>query len=320
MQVQRIIETLRAQPDVVGATAVDTPVASGESPQLSMDDQGRRVARRRVFDRYFDVMQTHQLAGRSFTETDLRAVNPVAILSSSAVRLLWPDLPIEQAIGRDVRFHGELAWRVVGVVADTRPRHGLPIQPEVFTPATRDPGNLPTFLVRAAQGRKLDADVALRTAIQREHGSTARLTLTSVSARLEPWLQDPKLYARVFGAFGVTGLILSAIGLFALTGFNASLRRHEIGVRLTLGATPGRIQRMLVIEAIRPVAVGIALGIGLSVWAARVFQSLLHGVDARSVEAYAVVALVLLVTAAISAWRPAHDASMSDPVATLRTQ
>jgi putative ABC transport system permease protein len=318
-QYHAVMDSFRAHPGVVAVSAVDVPPSAGEMPVTVTDTEGRPFVKRRVFQGYFEVMRTPLLAGRTFTEAELRSSGPVAIMNASAVRQSWPDTPVDRTLGRELRLKGDGPRALVGIVADTRSRHAVAAQPELFVPAAPDLPFPPTFMLRAANRTAPDV-LALRTVFRRDYGPSATLTVTSVSKQLEPWLQDPKLYAQVFGVFGLVGLILSAVGLFALTSFEASLRQYEIGVRLSLGATSKQIEYMLVRQAVSPVAAGVALGMIGAFWAARVFQSLLHNVDARGLGMYAAVATLLLFTAAVSAWRPARQAGQTDPIIVLKAQ
>ncbi len=316
---QRVIETLHTQAGVVDAAAVDIPVFGGEAPRVLTDALGRHVVVRRILGPYFYLMGTRLLAGRLFSEAETREELPVAVLSASAVHLLWPNIPIAHALGRTLEFKDEPVRRLVGVVGDTRPRHGVAVEPEVLTPGGSDMDTLPTFLVRTAGARVFDTQ-ALRNRLRRDYDRGAVLSVSSASRQLEPWLQNPKLYAEVFGAFGLIGLMLSAIGLFAVTSFEVSLRQHEIGVRMAFGGTVREITWMLVKEAVRPVALGVALGILGAFCLARLFQSLLYNVDARDVVMYAGVAALLLATAIVSACWAAQHARHVDPLTALRAQ
>ena len=314
---RRVIDLFRAQPGVADVTLVDVAIGSGQTPNLVADSTGRQYVRRQIFENYFEVMRSRLRAGRAFTAAEVAASAPIAILSEAAVRSMWPGGRVEEAVGRDVVVGNETARRVIGVVGDTRPRHALPVQAEVFVP-DGNTESTPAFLVRVEPGRSLDLG-SLRSLFRRELGPSASLTVTSIASQLEPWLQDPKLYAEVFGIFGLVGLFLSAVGLGALTSYEVSLRRHDIGVRLALGATSHDVERLIVTQSLKPVLLGVVLGLIAAFCGAQVMQSLLHEVSARGLMSYAGAALLLLLTAAFCAWRPARMASRTDPLIVLRT-
>jgi len=314
---RQALETLRLQPGIDAVTGVDVSIGSGESVASVADAEGRRVFPRRIIEDYFDVMRTTFLAGRMFTDAEIRAEAPVAILSRSAVQLLLPDVAIAQAVGRTVELHDEPVRQIVGVVSDTRERQGSEIQPELFSPASPHSNSSLSFLARRLPDRVLD-QAQIQEAIRREFGATTRVRVSAVSVGLDSWLENPKFYGRLFGSFAFVGLLLSIVGLFAVTSFEVSFRQHEIGVRMALGASRGNIERAIVADAIRPVVFGIVLGGLIAYWAAQYLQTLLYQVDARDLSSYVVVTLALIVAASMAAWRPARRAARIDPWKILR--
>lgn len=315
---QRVLDAVRRLPMIASASGVNVPLFGGEANDLVQLRDGPRVAVRQIVDGYFGVMQTRVLAGRMFTDAEIRAHAPVAMMSRSAAAQMWPNVPPEQSVGRPVAVEGQPIRPLVGVVADTRARHSTALVPEMFVPASLDNARPLALLARARSGSAMDV-ASLRSSLQREFGQATTVRVTSVSSVLEPWLQNPRLYSRVFGAFAAVSLLLSAIGLFAITAFDVSLRRDEMGIRMMLGAGAGAIQRLVIRDAVRPVAIGVAIGMAVALWAARFFQSLLFQLDARDPWTYGLVTCVLLLTAVVAAARPAQRAASVDPAVILRT-
>jgi ABC-type antimicrobial peptide transport system permease subunit len=124
----------------------------------------------------------------------------------------------------------------------------------------------------------------------------------------------------LFTAFALCGLLMASAGILALTLFNVALRRQEMGVRLTLGAAPGHLVRLVIREALVPVVLGTVVGAGLAFWAGKALQTFLYQADARDPWMLALVVLVLLATAVAAAWIPARRASRIDPAIVLRSQ
>jgi ABC-type antimicrobial peptide transport system permease subunit len=175
------------------------------------------------------------------------------------------------------------------------------------------------FVARTTTGTTLDP-VALRARVQAEIATPQTVGVGEELDTLTGGLRDDRFRTTLFAAFGVLGLVLAAVGLYAVTSFEATLRHLEMGVRLALGATPGQVKRLIIQDAIRPVAIGIALGLGASYWAATFLQVFLHGVDARDPWTLAIVGATLGMAAVVAAWLPAHRASHTDPATTLRAQ
>ena len=315
---RQVLDAVRRLPMIAKASAVDIPLFGGEANDFVQLRDGPRVVERQIADGYFDVMQTRMLAGRMFTDAEIRTHAPVAVLSRSAAAQMWRDVPPEQSVGRTLVVEAENR-SLVGVVADTRSRHDRALVPELFVPVALDNPRSLTVIARPRTGSAIDA-ASMRSALQREFGQTTTVRVAPVSGVLEPWLQNPRLYSEVFGTFAVVALLLSAVGLFAITAFDVSLRRYEMGIRMTLGARVRSIHRLVIIDALRPVAIGVAIGMAMAWWAARFFQSLLFQVDARDPWTYGLVTCVLLLTAVGAAAWPARWAARVDPAVVLRTQ
>ena len=115
-------------------------------------------------------------------------------------------------------------------------------------------------------------------------------------------------------------MVLSAVGLYAVASFEVSRRRYEMGVRAALGATARDLRRIIVSDACRAVAAGAACGLVVAWWALQYLQAQLFEVDARDPGTLALVVAVLLVTAILAAWLPAHRAGRTDPAVVLRAQ
>jgi ABC-type antimicrobial peptide transport system permease subunit len=131
-------------------------------------------------------------------------------------------------------------------------------------------------------------------------------------------MQQPRFQALLFGSVAVIGLLLAAVGLYAVAAFDVARRRHEMGIRLALGATGRDLRQLIIGAALRPVAIGTVAGLMGAWWTARFLQAFVFDVDARNPWTYAVVALVLVGTAMLAAWRPAQRAAKTDPTTVLR--
>jgi ABC-type antimicrobial peptide transport system permease subunit len=153
----------------------------------------------------------------------------------------------------------------------------------------------------------------------------ARLGNSTVRAEavldsMTPFLQRPRFQAALFGALAAIALVLCAVGLYAVASFEVSRRRHEMGLRLALGATTRHLRRVVIRDAVRPVVLGVVAGTVAAFWAGQFLQAFLVGVDARDPWTLGLVVTVLIATAVAAAWLPARRASLVDPATTLRAQ
>jgi ABC-type antimicrobial peptide transport system permease subunit len=130
----------------------------------------------------------------------------------------------------------------------------------------------------------------------------------------------PRLAAALVGGFGLAGLLLSAVGLFGLLSYLVAQRTREIGVRIALGARPVQVVRLVLAQALRPLAVGVALGLAGALALARSLSALLHGLSPTDPLTFTAVPLALMAVALAAGLIPARRATRVDPVTALRSE
>ena len=315
---ERTLEENRGMPGVIAVAGADSIVGGGAAPMRGFSaDRTIRGGRFEVSAGYFAALRSAPLAGREFTTDEVTTRAPVALLNQAGLTQIWPDVSPEQAIGRIMILAGEVPRTVVGILPALRSRYGEPSQPAVFVPLGTEPRSYSPWLVRLADDSPETA-AAYRQALSSRTGS--RVRLTPLVETLDASLREPRFRAMLFTAFAVCGLLIAGTGILALTLFNVALRRQEMGVRLTLGAAPGDLVRLVIREALVPVVLGAAVGVVAAFWAGKGLQAFLYHADARDPWTLALVVLVLLATAVIAAWIPARRASRVDPATVLRSQ
>jgi hypothetical protein len=270
-----------------------------------------------VTDGFLSAIGARTVAGQDISRDDVDHARPVAVVSEAAARRLWPGTPYQSVIGRELSATRQPTRRVIGVVADIRDRPDRPANPRIFAPVRPDGFWFLAFAVRTGEaGLNIES---LRHALAASHGG-ARVSVSSAGLMRTSALRQPRLQTIIFGSFAIVGLLLAALGLFAVASFEIALRRYELGVRVALGASAVQIRRLMLSESLKPVAVGILAGLAIAYWAAEFAQALVHQVDARDPWTMAIVSAVLVVTAAGAAWLPARRAARVDPIVTLRAQ
>jgi putative ABC transport system permease protein len=130
----------------------------------------------------------------------------------------------------------------------------------------------------------------------------------------------PRFRFVLIGIFAALALVLAAIGLYGVISQSVAHRRQEIGIRMALGAARGAIARMVLIEGLALAAIGIVVGIAVSLAATRVLAGFLFGVTATNVSTYAIVALAIGVLAVAASYGPARRAMRADPAVVLRSE
>jgi putative ABC transport system permease protein len=239
-------------------------------------------------------------------------------------RRLWPNDAPERAVGRQLTpvadtQPGSLrqpSRQIIGVVADIRSRPDAAPEPMVFAPIAV-PGFFQLhFAVRTSTPASPDED-QLRRQLAGPFGVTG-VNIDPAGDRIASSLREPRARAILFGSFGIVGLVLASIGLFAVASFHVAQRRYELGVRSALGASARSIRRMVIADAVRPIAVGALAGVVAAYWVAEFVQSFVHQIDARDPWTLAIVVTTLISTAVLASWLPARRAASIDPAVVLR--
>jgi putative ABC transport system permease protein len=119
-------------------------------------------------------------------------------------------------------------------------------------------------------------------------------------------------------ALGITGLLLAAVGIYGVISYFVSLRTHEIGVRMALGATGGDVIRLMTLQATGPILAGVLVGAGLAAWATRFLGDTLVGVDVRDPVTFAAVAVLLIAVGFAATLIPAMRATRVSPTQALQ--
>ncbi len=267
---------------------------------------------------YFATLGAPLVAGRDLGPGDDATAPLVAVVNESFVRAFWPG---REALGRRIALGGDdAALTVVGVAADTRVgvvRH--PVEPTVFLSQGQAPWPLTEMhlVVRSALPARALAP-ELRRAAATVSGWVFQVG--SLDERLRGSVSKESTLTGILGAFGLAALALAAIGLYGLMAFAVGERAHEIGVRMALGAGPGRVRRLVVRRGLVLAAAGLALGLGVGVTAAGALGGVLYDVGQLDPASLAGSSLLLLAVAVAACWIPATRAARLDPVTVLRKE
>jgi predicted permease len=269
---------------------------------------------------YFEALGIPIRRGRSFTDADRAAGPRNVILNESLARRLFGDGdPSGKRLGGNV---------VIGVAGDVK-NAGLYRTAELEFYVVRKstgegvPGSgdnawwrRATAIVRSNLAAR-DTEQLLRVAI-RQLDPAVPIELKTMEARVDRFLAKPRFETVLLLMFAFTGLALAGIGLYGLVSYLVEERTREIGVRITLGATPGEVVRMVVSDGVRWTAVGTAAGIAASAGLLRLLKGLLFEVSVLDLRVFAGAITVLVAVAILAAWLPARRASRIDALAALR--
>jgi predicted permease len=269
---------------------------------------------------YFHALSIPVIRGRLFDDRDRADAPHVAVISASLVRARWPGVdPIGQTIDFG-NMDGDLRpLTVVGVVGDTR-EYGLEQAPR------------PIVYVNLLQRPRFTATVVMRSgADPRAVTSGARGVLKAVAPDVPPrfrtfaQIYSASLGARQFnltlvGVFAATALLLAVAGIYGVMAYSVTQRRREIGVRVALGATPGRVFRTILGQGLFTTAVGVTIGVVAALGLTRALETLLFDVTRTDPVTFAGVVGILVVVALLACYVPARRATRADPMEALRQE
>ena len=265
----------------------------------------------RIVDQgYLRTMRIPLLAGRAFTASD----DSVIIVNEQLAKTLWPN---EDAIGRFVQTSGRIR-RVVGVVGNVR-YFGLDRDTdfEMYMPLSTGDYQSVDLVVRAAVPPAALAS-GIRAALHRVDP-----TLPVAEFRTMQQLVDRSVFARRFvamlvAAFAAFGLILAALGIYAVISYSVTLRTQEISIRMALGATPNVLLASILGQTGRMVLLGAVIWLSASLVAARAIRGLLFGVGSSDPAIFTATLALLAIVALLAGYLPARRATKVDPALALR--
>ena len=320
----QLLEAARALPDVESAAWVSSaPFVSTSSTRLyvagidSVDALGS-FSYQATTDDYFRTMGTRILRGRPILAEDRAGAPNVAVVSESMARTLWPG---QDALGKCFRMREATApcLTVVGIAEDMVQRDLAGTQRLHYYVSidqyTRTWGNGLVLRVRGDPATKAEN---IRKSLQRLMPGTSYVIAQPLSDIVADAQRSWRLGATMFVAFGVLALVVAAVGLYGVVGYNVTQRMHELGVRVALGAQRADVIGMVVTQGTRFALVGAAVGAALALVSGRWLQPLLFRQSATDPWVYGGVSAAMIVVALAASLIPAVRASRADPIAALR--
>ena len=273
---------------------------------------------------YFRVMKIPLLKGREFETTDQQKTLPVAIVNEALAAKYMRGDPVGQRIKLGSPEDKNPWLTVVGVVGNVKSfvvfnEMGYVTEPSVYLPLTQSPDSRVAILVRSA----LDLGVvgpAIRGEFSRVDSSLPPLDLSTMHDWLFQFFTQPSFRATLLSVFASVGLVLCSIGIFGVVSQSVVQRRHEIGIRMALGAQRSDTLGLVLRDGMGLVAAGIAVGVAGTLGLTRAIASLLYGVAASDLTTLAAVAILLSLVAFAACYIPARRALRVDPVVALRNE
>lgn len=282
---------------------------------------------------YFDVFKIPVLRGRGFTDQDTAGAPPVAIINQAMAKQFWTNgdpladrIIIGQGVGPEFT---DLPRQIVGVVGDIRD-NGLNSNPgpTMYIPQAQLPDGinaLNTRLIPLAWIVRTRVEPhSLIPTIQKElsevSGGLAVAPIRTMDEVVSRSTANQDFNTLALTIFAGTALLLAVIGIYGLTSYSVEQRTQEIGIRLALGAQPGAVRSMVVVQGMRLAIIGVLIGVAAAFGLTKLIASLLYGVRARDPVVFVSVAILLTVASLLAVWFPARRATRVDPVDALRCE
>jgi putative ABC transport system permease protein len=322
---RQLEERLEAMPGVTAAGMVSVLPLSGANQGWGMLIEGRPVSGpsdvpilyfRIVNTKYFQAMQIPLKRGRLFNEQDAQGAPRVLIVNETMARRYWPN---QDPIGKRVGTGRPEDWMpVVGVVGDVR-HMSLAQEPdtEIFLPFAQNPQPGMKLAVRTSFAPLTLAPTVRRAVMELDRDQPVS-RVASMEQALSDSVATTRLSTMLMGIFAVVALVLATIGIYGLLSFSVTRRRHEIGIRMALGARRADVLHMVVTEGTVLALMGVGIGLMAAFAFTRVIGSLLYGVKATDPAVFLSVSLLLTAVAALASYVPARRATKVDPMVALR--
>jgi len=323
---RQLEDRLQATPGVAATGIASVLPLTGTNQGMSLLIEGRPVAGpsdvpilffRVVNPRYFQAMQIPLRRGRLFGEQDSETAPRVLIVNETMARRYWPN---QDPIGKRLGPGSRDGWMpVVGVVADVH-HMSLAQEPdaEIYMPLAQNAQAAMNLAIRAAGGDPLRLAPSLRRAVMELDREQPISRVASMEQNLADSVATKRISTLLLGFFASVAVLLAAIGIYGVISFSVARRRHEIGVRMALGARGGDVLWMVVGQGTVLAAAGVVLGLAAAFALTRLMSSLLYGVKATDPRVFAAVSLLLLLVAALASFVPARRAARMDPMVSLR--
>ena len=327
--VDRLVERVRRMPGIVGAGA-----GTSLPPDLAMmrytlkqvpTPTGERdfdIDALAVTPGFFSTLRVPLVAGRLFSAADTGDAPPVMIMSAeTAHRFFGPDplgrtlaLPADNPIGHET-------VTLVGIVGNVK-YGGLEAAADggIYRPYPQQPVGGRVFVVGRTAGDPLERANDVRRAVGAVDPDVCVVTLGPLDAAVSNGLAQPRFRAALLGSIAAIALVLASTGLYGILAYSVSRRVPEIGVRMALGATRGRITRMVLRQGLALALGGVAVGALASYMLTRLLSTLLFGITATDVPSFLSACAAMLAIAAFASYLPARRAAGLDPVVCLRAE
>ena len=324
--VEQLLDGLRDVPGLETSTiSGDIPLAGGNRTLYARGDRDVPPIEQRasapshdIAPAYFKTWGVPLLAGREFNEHDVADGQMVCLISSAGAKKVYPN---ENPIGKTLLATSlGVPCEIIGIVGDVR---SIQVKEapgmEFYRPWAQE--NFPFMNIAVRSNLKVDAVTKLvQGALLKVNPGLAIAVPQSMDAVVAQALGQARLMTWLLGIFAVVALILAAIGIYGAVAYSVEQRTGEIGVRMALGAQTRDVLRLIINQGMKPVVIGLAIGIVAAFGLGRLLKSQLFEVSANNPALLGCATIILAAIALLACLLPARRATLVDPVQALRTE
>lgn len=321
----QLLESIRRLPDVVSVGGItQLPLSEERSFRLWIETPGSNGGEAmftHITGDYFQTMGIPVLRGRLFTESDAENTRKVAVVNETLAGRLWGS---KDPVGQLLILDGESEGReVVGCVGDVK-YQGLAkgAEPELYLPYSQPlrlkyaPREV-TLVVRTRSDPKSLIPL-LRSQVSSIDNGIPVFRIRTLQEVIENSTADYRFRGTLLGSFALLSLIMAIVGVYGVISYSVMSRTHEVGIRMSLGATPRGILLMVLQEGARLVFIGLLTGFMALLWLSRLLSNLLYGIGQNDPFTLVISALSIVLGALLACIYPALIASRIDPAMALR--
>ncbi len=321
---QQALQRVQAAPGVESAAAISRlPLTSGNSSR-SFNIEGRSgnnaetgssADYRVISPDYFRTMSIPVLKGRAFTERDNAEAAGSVIINETAARRDWPD---EDPIGKRLQLEGDEWFEIVGVVGDVKHLgQASKARAEVYVSYLKRPWPFMTIVARSLQNATALGETLREAVLAVDHDQPV-YSISTVEQLVSRSVIRRRSNMLLLGIFAVVAMVIAAVGLYGVMSYSITQRKHEIGIRIALGASRRDILKMVLGYGLTLALTGVATGAVAALMLTRLIKSLLFSVSATDPATFALISVVLIGVALGACFVPARRATKVDPMVALR--
>jgi predicted permease len=326
----QLLDRIQALPGVSAATLIENAPFSGWSNNTTASIEGAGKGKgsygvrwQRVGPDFFKAMGIPIILGRGILRTDTSASPRIAVVDETFARKFFPGQnPVGHRLSLSDKYDPAHSFEIVGLTKPaelTQPQAKL--KPKAYMAYAQFPNDITEMFYEVrARGSAASVVSELRDVVEQTDASLPLMNLKTQRQETADALLLESLFAKLTTAFGLLALLLAMIGLYGTMSYAVSRKTQEIGIRMTLGASPFDILAMALRQGVLLTLFGLAIGAAAALGVARLIGSMIFGVTPYDPSTFAAVAAVLLAVALVACYVPARRAMRVDPVVALRRE